>query len=93
MPLVIEVQDGNVISMQYQSGKAIEESNRELYQRYGTIDKIFSELDKDIQGEADEVIVSYDATYGFPTQANIDFIKNAMDDEVTLTISGFEKLP
>ena len=68
-------------------------SNRELFGRYETIDKIFAELDKDINGEADEVLVRYDPTYGFPTQANIDFIKNAADDEVMLTLSKFEKLP
>jgi len=58
-----------------------------------SIDQIFSELEKNINGEADEVVVAYDATYGFPAQANIDFVKDATDDEVTLNISNFEKLP
>jgi hypothetical protein len=93
MPLNIEVQDGKVVSMEYQSGKAIEESNRELFRRYETIDQIFSELEKDLNGEADEVVVAYDSTYGFPAQATIDFVKDAADDEITLNISGFEKLP
>lgn len=93
MPLVVEVQNGQVVSMEYQSGKAIEEGNRELFRRYETIDQIFSELEKDLKGEADEVKVTYDSTYGFPKQVNIDFIKEAIDDEVSLTISGFEKLP
>ena len=93
MPLVIEVQDGEVVSMEYQSGNEIDAANRELFEKYATIDRIFSELETDINGAADEVVVSYDATYGFPEQATIDFVKNATDDELYVTISGFEKLP
>ena len=93
MPLIIEVQDGEVVSMEYQSGKAVDNTNRELFEKYATIDRIFSELETDINGAADEVIVTYDPTYGFPTQANIDFIKDAIDDELALTISDFEQLP
>ena len=93
MPLVIEVQNGDVVSMEYQSGKEIDATNSELFEKYATIERIFSELKKDMNGEADEVVVTYDPTYGFPTQVNIDFIKNAVDDELALTISNFEELP
>jgi uncharacterized protein DUF6174 len=93
MPLVVEVQDGKVISMEYQSGKEIEATSRELFDQYATIERIFSELEADIHGKADEVTVTYDPTYGFPTKVNIDFIKKAIDDEVALTVSNFEKLP
>ena len=79
--------------MEYQSGKAIEEGNRELFRRYETIDQIFSELEKDINGEADDVVVAYESKYGYPAQVNIDFVKDAADDEITLNISAFEKLP
>jgi len=58
-----------------------------------TIDRIFSELETDINGAADEVVVKYDPTYGFPTEASIDFIKEAIDDELYLTLSNFEELP
>lgn len=93
MPLVIEVKDGEVVSMEYQNGNEIDASSRELFEKYATIDRIFSELAKDINGEADEVIVTYDSTYGFPAEVNIDFIKDAIDDELALTVSNFEKLP
>lgn len=92
MPLIVEVQDGQVVSMEYQSGNEIDAPNRELFEKYATIDRIFSELEADLNGAADEVVVTYDETYGFPTQANIDFIKEAIDDELALTISGFEEL-
>jgi hypothetical protein len=93
MPLVIEVMDGEVVSMEYQNGNPIDATNRELFERYATIDRIFSELEADLAGAADEVTVTYDATYGFPTQATIDAVKEATDDELYLTVSDFEVLP
>ena len=93
MPLVVEVQDGQVTSMEYQNGNEIDTTSLEFFQRYETIDKIFSELEKAAGGEADEVTVSFDDTYGFPEQIDIDFVKEAIDDELVMTISGFEVLP
>ena len=93
MPLIIEVMDGKVVSMEYQSENPIDATNRELFERYATIDRIFSELEADLAGAADEVTVTYDPTYRFPTQATIDFVKEAIDDELYLTISDFEALP
>ena len=93
MPLTIEVQDGEVVSMEYQNGNEIDPASLEFFQRYETIDKIFAELGKAIDGEADEVTVSFDDAYGFPEQVDIDFIEEAIDDELVLTISGFEVLP
>jgi hypothetical protein len=37
--------------------------------------------------------VEYDPTYGFPTNVQIDFIKNAADDELSLFVPSFERLP
>ena len=93
MPLVIEVQDGKVVSMEYQNGKEIDPSLLELFKKYETIDLIFAELEAGLNGAADEVTVKYDPTYGFPTEATIDVVKEAIDDELYLTISNFEQLP
>jgi hypothetical protein len=93
MPLVIEVKDGQVVSMKYQSGKEIDAGSREIFDKYATIDRLFTELETNIYGKADEVTVTYDPIYGFPAKVNVDFIKNAVDDELALTISNFEKLP
>lgn len=93
MPLIIEVQNGEVVSMQYQSGNEIDATNLEFFQSYATIDRIFDELEKNLGGEADEVTVTYDETYGFPTEVSIDFIQEAADDELYLTLSEFEALP
>ena len=93
MPLVIEVKNDQVVSMEYQSGKQLDANDRELFEKYATIDGIFSELDANILGKADEVVTTYDPTYGFPAKVNADFIKEAIDDERTLMVSNFVKLP
>jgi hypothetical protein len=94
MPLIIEVQDGEVVSMEYQSGNEIDAPSLELFEKYATIDRIFTELEADLNGAADEVtIAKYDPTYGFPTEVTIDFVKEATDDELYLNLSNFEELP
>src|SRR5512142_581688 len=98
MPLAIEVKDGQIVSMTYQSGKEIEAGNLEYFQRFATIDKLFDEIangfaDKgnvDSAGKkADEIKVTYDESYGFPKQVSVDRIKEAIDDELGLTITNF----
>jgi hypothetical protein len=91
-PLNIEVQDGEVVSMEYQSGNEIDPSNIELFERYATIDRIFAELETALV-EADSVTVEYDETYGFPTQVSIDLDQQMADEEIYLTISDFDTLP
>ena len=79
--------------MEFQSGKEIDAANRELFEKYANIDHIFAELEADLNGAADEVIAQYDPTYGFPTEVTIDFVKEAVDDELYLSLSNFEELP
>jgi hypothetical protein len=93
MPLIIEVKDGEIVSMEYQTGNPLDDGNREYFSKFATIDRLFSELEVDLAGEADEVTVTYDSTHGFPTEISIDFIKEAADDELYLTVSNFEALP
>ena len=93
MPLIIEVQDGKVVSMEYQNRNEIDPSLLELFEKYATIDRIFAELESDLNGAADEVTVKYDPTYGFPTEVTMDVEKQVTDDELYLTLSNFEKLP
>lgn len=93
MPLTIEVNDGKVVSMELKTGKEIDSSFLELFNRYATIDQIFAELGKALGGEADAVTVTYDETYGFPSEVSIDFDQQAADEEIYLTISEFESLP
>ena len=93
MPLIIEVQDGKVVSMEYQNGKEIDPNLLELFEKYATIDHVFAEVEAGLNGAADNVVVKYDPTYGFPTEVTIDVEQQAADDELYLTLSNFEELP
>jgi hypothetical protein len=94
MPLTIEVRDGEVLSITKadRTPVAPDDPQFELFSRYATIDRLFSDLKTNLDGAADEVTVTYDPTYGYPSQVNIDKIKEAVDDELALTVSNFERL-
>jgi len=94
MPLTMEVKDEQVVSITRADGSLVDpaDPSQETYTRYSTIDRIFSELQADLNGGADEVIATYDATYGHPVTIAIDYIKEAIDDELSLEISNFEVL-
>ncbi|HJS18427.1 MAG TPA: DUF6174 domain-containing protein [Anaerolineales bacterium] len=93
MPLIIEVQDGEIVSMEYKNGNEIDPASYELFEKYATINRIFAELEMALNGGADSVTVTYDETYGYPTQVNIDFDQQVADEEIYLTISNLEVLP
>lgn len=93
MPLVIEVQDGEVVSMEFHNGAELDPQLRQdLFDKYATIDGLFAELEAGLNGGADNVVVKYDPTYGFPTEVTLDFEEQAADDELYLTLSNFEEL-
>ena len=95
MPLSIEVLNGEAVSITSSDGSLVTatDPNYEFYAPYVTINKLFSELKANQGGGADEVTVTYDATYGFPSEITFDFIKDAIDDELYLSVLGFEALP
>ena len=92
MPLVIEVNNGEIISITDANGATPSAQEMEWYQEYSSIEKVFAYLQKASQ-EADKSEIAFDSETGIPTQIHIDWIELAMDDEMSLTISNFEKLP
>ena len=95
MPATVEVQNGEVVSIIGADGEAISTIDpiNEYVLSYATIDRIFAELDSDSVREADKLTVTYEPTYGFPSEIYIDFIERAIDDELSITVSAFEPLP
>jgi len=90
-----EVQNGQVVneSVQAAPDRQIDPAQvGEFYQAYNTIEKVFDYVEQ-ATNEADEITVEYDPTYGFPTDISVDWIKEATDDEMYLTLSNFEPLP
>jgi hypothetical protein len=94
MPLTVEVRKGEVVSMTYADGTPVSASdmNREFFDRFATIDRLFADIETGQTSKADKVEITYDPTYGFPSQVNVDAIQNAVDDEYSVQISNFEAL-
>ena len=94
MPIAVEVQNGEIISMTYPDGTLVAETdtNYEIFSKHATIDRLFSELEAGQSGDAEEVTVTYDSAHGFPGDIHFDYIKAAADDELSLAISNFEAL-
>ena len=94
MPLTVEVQNGEVVSMAYSDGIPVAptDPSYETFTHYATIERIFSVLEAGLKGDADEVTVTYDSARGFPSEIYFDYIKDAVDDELSITVSNFEVL-
>lgn len=55
-----------------------------------TIDELF-EVIENAREKADKLTVEYDQNLGYPTSVGIDYIKEAIDDEVTYKIDNFQE--
>jgi Family of unknown function (DUF6174) len=91
MPLTVEVQNGQIASMKYADGTQINADEQANFAQYATLDALFDYTAQRMK-DAAEVKVTYDATYGYPTEVSIDGNKQIADDELYLSVSGFEKL-
>ncbi len=92
MPLTIEVSNGIVQSIVLNDGTPVPQDQLEMFSRYSTIGALFA-LTGDALRTADDVKVQYDAAYGFPSTVYIDYIRNAVDDELSLSVTNFHPLP
>lgn len=61
------------------SGDAVDKAQYELYY---TVDQLFDYIQAAIDKKAHLVRVTYDPEWGYPTLVEIDYIRNAMDDEM-----------
>ena len=95
MPVTVEVQNGKIDSIVTPDGNVMapDDPNYEYIARYATVDRLFSELESDPIRDAAELTVTYDSSYGIPSEIFIDFIKDAVDDELYLSASALEPLP
>src|SRR5215208_4896792 len=45
MPLIVEVKDGEVVALKSATGKELNPTNLQYYERYSTIDKLLKEIE------------------------------------------------
>ncbi len=92
MPLTVEVQDGEIVSMVASNGGDIT-NYLETFRRYATIESLFGTVDAAISKRVDKLAVQYDARYGFPASIVIDPSRKIHDDETGYYVTDFEVLP
>lgn len=86
-PVRIEVLDSEIVSAVIVETDEPAPAEREL-----TIEDLFDMVQDELDGEPDDITVSYDEELGFPKTVDVDPIENAMDDEHGFGADHFEIL-
>jgi len=92
MPLSIEVQNGEIVSMTA-SNSGDMTPFLDTFRQHGTIEKLFDLLDSSTSTRVYKLEIQYDPAYGFPTNIVIDPYKMIADDATGYYITNFEVLP
>lgn len=88
-PLRITVADGEVVEVrQLEPQEGQGDLQAWIDDQAMTLDEL-NELVERARREADDVDVTYDPTYGFPTDVYIDWYKDAVDDEIGYTVTDY----
>ena len=82
-PVAITVRDGQVESLRYvASGDPV----TNLTDLWPTMDGLFDLIERAVAGDADDVVVLFHPDLGYPLTADIDYIAQAIDDELFLEV-------
>jgi Family of unknown function (DUF6174) len=86
-PVRLTVRSGSIVSrVDAETGEPVPSHGSHI----GAVPDLFDIVREAIERDAHSLSVTYDATYGFPTQINIDYIGNAVDDELQVSASQFQ---
>ena len=88
-PVRITVRFGNIVSrVDAETGQPVPAEGNHVRDVAGLFDLVLEAIDRD----AARVDASYDATYGYPKMIDIDYLANAIDDELQIKTSEFQPL-
>lgn len=88
-PVRLTVRFGSVVSrVDAETGQPVPSFGENVRDVAG----LFDLIREAIAQNAHSLDVTYDATYGFPTLITIDYIRNAVDDELTVKTSEFQPM-
>lgn len=90
-PAVITVRDGVATRVEYPIGSS-QGSGSYPVQGYPTVDSLFARIERTKAKNPAELDVDFDETYHFPRSIDIDYMKNAIDDEISYSVTGFKVL-
>jgi hypothetical protein len=84
-PVRVRVENGVAVERTYvDSGMPVPSA---LEDQFPTVDGLFHMLRRAYADEADEVIVSYDPGWGYPTELSIDYELQLADEEIAVTVT------
>lgn len=96
IPVDVEVNNGEATSIKNATtGEAV---TNHFFTPYNTIDRIFDEIQRELETHAEpvqnEMLTSreFDPTYGFPTRFEVDYTNPGNDADITYTIQNFQIL-
>ena len=92
MPLTVEVQNGEIVSMVASNAGDIT-PYQDFFRQHGTIESLFDTVDSAISRGVYKLVVQYDATHGFPTSIVIDPSRMITDDQTGYYVTNLEVLP
>ena len=84
----IEVKNAKVVSRRYLNGKG--EIPQAYYRFFGTIDELIKILKEAEAQNAHKIDIKWNPAYHYPESSHIDYIKDAVDDEQSFTITDFK---
>lgn len=91
MPVTVEVKGGQIVSLTDVNGQPLSEEFRASFEKAATVEGLFAVAEENLSN-ADQVDITYDAKYGFPTSIVVDRIKMAVDDEIAYYVGAFKVL-
>ncbi len=84
-PVLIDVLDGEVSSATFlDTGEPVTDPAAGL----PTIEDLFEEIQSAIDRNAHSVVARYDPDLGYPSEVSIDFLENAIDEEMAFSVSS-----
>jgi hypothetical protein len=83
----VVVDDGAVVSRTYvESGEPVPPQWHPLFP---TMEGVFAVLREAMEQDAASIVAAYDARLGFPIDVAIDYLAEAIDDELSLSVRAF----
>lgn len=100
-PIMVTVKNGKVISAITESlevainanGSEAAPSVVDAMDQAMSVDQLFAQIKTAIDGNSAKISVKYDARWGYPKSIYIDRSEMIADEEFSLSVSGFAKIP
>lgn len=90
-PVDVTVRDGIITAVVVVDSQ--EELEPSMFEQFYTVDGLFQVVQDALDGEAHSIVATYDPEFGYPVDIAIDYIEQAIDDEVQLLSSDLQQIP